>query len=398
MALSRFNADWDVQWTPAKHGTDKCSWIHFPELKDDTTNPSFQSKSWDKLLCWVRTKALPVCNSFLGKGGVTLSMASPHHVDTMINAGTVLVPRFPSPLRVVCGWQIKIHNTFEIIIMGIPDDYEDMDQLLKEWITQKFLIDDESTLAGYRASPDEPEAFIFHMTTWKATKAVLSPSTWKHFEADFAKYLTLIYPHTIHEVNSTSIWKIVGNICSDFVKGAESMNETIKALSRHINTMEDCNQKQHKATHLQLASITSSLQNVMQAIAQLNNHLVTSQCVILAQSAELGLTGCLGDIHSNRMTLKMQLLVGMDPEDATEACTMIEGFQKEEKALLNEINQANQGFLTIVGGHVSQLQSVLSSPVSSNTPTMAPGISSTVCVNSKRVPSSMLMHNKNSDD
>jgi len=61
--------------------------------------------------------------------------------------------------------------------MGVPDDYEDMDQLLKEWITQNFLVDGESTLAGYRASPDEPEAFIFHMTTWKATKAVLSQST-----------------------------------------------------------------------------------------------------------------------------------------------------------------------------------------------------------------------------
>jgi len=135
MALTSFNADWDVKWTPAKHGANKRSWVPFPEFKDDSTNPSFQSDSRDKLLCWVKSKCLPVCNSFFGKGGVTLQMASPHHVDTIVNAGTFLVLGFPSSLRVVHGWQIKIHNAFEIVIMGVPDNYKNIDQLLKEWIT-----------------------------------------------------------------------------------------------------------------------------------------------------------------------------------------------------------------------------------------------------------------------
>ena len=150
--------------------------------------------------------------------------------------------------------------------MGVPDDYEDIDQLLKEWLTQNFLIDGESTLAGYRSSPDEPEAFIFHMTTWKATRAVLSPSARQLFEVDFAKYPTIIYPRTVHEVNMTGVWKLSGNIRNDFAKGAELMNDTIKALTRHMDQMEERNQKQHEATHLQLATVTSTLQNVTQAI------------------------------------------------------------------------------------------------------------------------------------
>ena len=101
--LLNFNRDWDSQWTPTKHGTEKKMWICFPNLKQDTTSPSFQSESHDKLLHWAKTKGLPVCSSFLGKGSITLSMASPQHVDSVVNLGTILVPGFSSPLKVTCG-------------------------------------------------------------------------------------------------------------------------------------------------------------------------------------------------------------------------------------------------------------------------------------------------------
>ena len=199
---------------------------------------TFKHQSHDKLLHWVKTKGLPVCSSFLGKGGVTLSMASPHHVNTIVNAGTILVPGFTSPLKVLHGRQIKILNAFEIVIMGVADNYKNIDQLLKEWLTQTFLINGKSTLARYRTLPDKPEAFIFHMTTWKATKAVLSLSTCKLFKVDFSKYPTLYYSHTVHEVNTTGVWKMPGSIWTDFAKGAELMNDTIKALTRCMDMME----------------------------------------------------------------------------------------------------------------------------------------------------------------
>jgi len=212
-------------------------------------------------------------------------------------------------------------------------------------------------------SPDEPEAFIFHMTTWKVTKAVLSPSTQKLFELDFAKYPTLIYPQTVHEVNTTSVWKMPGSIHSDFVKGAESVNDAIKVLTRHMDSMEDHNQKQHEAMHLQLSTITKDLQNVMQAISNLDGHLVSSQHMILAQSTELGLTHNLSDLRANKMTLKMQLLVGMELGKIDEVKVMLAEFEKEETSLQNQISQASQSFLTIIGGHVNQLQpDTLSNP------------------------------------
>ena len=242
-------------------------------------------------------------------------------------------------------------------------------------------------------SPDEPEAFIFHMTTWKATKAVLSPSTRRLFELDFAKYPTLVYPRTVHEVNTTSVWKIPGSICGDFVKGAESVNDAIKALTRCMDSMKDRNQKQHEATHLQLSTITKDLQNVMQAVSNLDGRLVSSQCAILAQSAELGLTRNLSDLRANKMTLKMQLLVGMEPGKIDEAQAMLAEIEKEEASLQNQISQASRSFLTIVGGQVDQLQPDTSSnPAPPHLPTAPPGLSK------KSVRPSASLHPDKSDD
>ena len=193
---------------------------------------------------------------------------------------------------------------FEIVIMGVHDDYENIDQLLKEWLTQNFVINSKSTLAGYRTLPDELEAFIFHMTMWKATKAVLSPSTQKLFEADFTKYPILFYPCTFHKVNTSGVWRMLGNIQSDFAEGAESVNKTIKALTRCMDMMEERNQKQHEATHLQLSTMTSTLQNITHAVMQLDNCLVNSQRAILAQSTDIGLHRNLSDIQANKMSSK----------------------------------------------------------------------------------------------
>lgn len=370
-ALSNFNKDWDVHWMPAKRGTDKRMWVRFPELREDVSNPSFQSESRDKLQRWAKTKGLPVCSSFPGKPGVTLTMASPHHVDSIVKMGTILVPGFPSRLKVARCRQIEILNAFEMVIMGVPDYYEGLDQLLKEWLIQKFLVDGESTLAGYRTSPDEPEAFIFHMTTWEATKTVLSSSARRLFEADFAKYPTMIFPRTVHEVNTIGVWKLSGNIRSDFAKGAESMNDTMKALTRHIDQTEECNQKQYEATHLRSATLTSTLQNVTQAVSQLNDSLVSSQRAIWAEATKVGLARNSSDLQTKKMMVKTQLLIGMEPKKKADARAMLAEFEEEEASLQVKINLHNRNFLAIVGNHVGQLKSApLPNPMPAAVPTV----------------------------
>lgn len=151
--------------------------------------------------------------------------------------------------------------------------------------------------------------------------------------------------------------------------------DTIKALTRRLDTMEARNQKQREATDLQLTTICSLLQTATHAVSQLSNRLVISQRAILAQSTEIGLLRNLSDIRANKITLKTHLLVGMELEKAVEARAMLAEFQKEEAALLNKISQANRNFLTIIGGHVDQFHPVSSlSPVHPSTPTVPPGL------------------------
>ena len=63
------------------------------------------------------------------------------------------------------------------------------------------------------------------------------------------------------------------------------------------------------------------------------------------------------------MTLKMQLLVGMELGKIDEVNAMLAEIEKEEASLQNQIGQASQSFLTIVGGHVDQLSARKSGPV-----------------------------------
>ena len=60
---------------------------------------------------------------------------------------------------------------FELAITGLSDDYdpEHLHNMLRDWLLDNFEVNKVTTLAGTRTVTSEPEMFIFHMTTWKAT-------------------------------------------------------------------------------------------------------------------------------------------------------------------------------------------------------------------------------------
>ena len=67
------------------------------------------------------------------------------------------------------------------------------------------------------------------------------------------------------------------------------------------------------ATQLQLVSVTSTLSNVTQMIAGLEECVVTTQRAILAQSQELALARNLSDNANNILNLKFRTLIETDP-------------------------------------------------------------------------------------
>ena len=205
-ALAQFGPKWELAWAPAKPGTDKRMWIRFPEI---TASYGDQDAARNKIIDWANEKGFTVCSSyFTQKTGVAINLAYPHHVDELARRGHITIPGFKTPVKVMCLRQIEVQNAFEMVITGVPTEYEEMDLLIVKWLRDKFQNEGQHTIAGSRTPPNEPEALVFHMTTWSETSRVLAPAAQEAFKSDFAKYgQSLTPPQMLHQLNTNGIFK-----------------------------------------------------------------------------------------------------------------------------------------------------------------------------------------------
>ena len=353
-ALAVYDPKWSIAWAPAKMGTDKRMYVRFPDLNEASGN---QEAGKEKLLQWAKSKNYPVCHSFANPGGIVMSLANPMHVDEVLSKGTHVIKGFPDPLRVLPARQIEIQNVFEMIVMGVPTDYEDIHSMIETWIDNTSAIDEVSTIAGRRIPPNEPETFVFHMVSWADTAKILATDYQEKFTAHFSKYGTSINPpQMLFRVNTDGFYRPKGNLRTDFARGAHTVDKAIKDLQRRFDDMEQKNQQQHQMTQLQLTTITSSLNTVTKTIAGLEDRMVNTQRAILAQSQEVGLSRNLSDMKTNRIMLQTKLLLESDPAQRQIIAGLLEATETETKRLEDTIANASREFLAIVGGPIGQLQ------------------------------------------
>lgn len=354
IALANYDAKWSVAWAPAKHGSDKRMYVWFPDLNAASGD---QGPPKEKLLQWAKAKNYPVCQSFANPSGIILSFANHTHVDQILSSGTHTIKGFPHPLRTLPARQVEIQNAFKMIIMGVPTDYKDMDGLLEEWIDTNFANDGVSTIAGTRIPPNEPETFVFHMTSWAVATKVLSTKFQEKFINDFKKYgPSLIPPQMLFKINSEGFYKPRGNIRTDIQKGADTIDIAIKDLQRQFNDMKETNQQNQQATQLQLTTISTSLNNVTQTMSHLQNWIVGTQWALLAQSQEVGLLRNLSDVNADVIRLQTKLLFTTDTNQLALITGLLIKAGEEQKHLKEQIQNSSHEFLTIVGGPIGQLQ------------------------------------------
>ena len=353
-ALAEHNPTWHVAWAPAKQGTDKRMYIRFPDLNVASGE---QESLKEKLLVWAKAKNYPVCQSFANAGGIILVLANPAHVDQVLSTGQHTIKGFPHPLRTLAARQVEIHNIFEMIIMGVPTDYENMDELLEEWIDNTFANDGVSTLAGRRTPPNEPETFVFHMTSWSDAAKILTVKFQERFADDFKKYGTsLLPPQTLFKINSEGFYKPKGNVRTEIQKGATAIDGAIKDLQRQFNDMAQTNQQQFQATQLQFATITSSLNTVTQTMSGLEHRIVNTQRALLAQSQEVSLSRNLSDINTEIVKLETRLLFETDPHKRELITRLLKTAEEQRNHLEENVKNYGREFLTIVGGPIGQIQ------------------------------------------
>jgi hypothetical protein len=256
---------------------------------------------------------------------------------------------------------VEIENTFELAITGLSDDAYDLDQLhdmLRDWLLDNFEVDEVTTLAGTRTVTSEPEMFIFHMTTWKATCEVLSDSSRDRFLSDFKSYEMLKPPQLLHSLNTSGLGKKPGNIRKDLIEGASMVTEGLDKLRWEFNAYKETNNQLHQATQLQLTATTSTLTALTSTVNDLGDCLVNTQRAVLFQSQEVSLSRAITDIKSNAISLKVNLLMESDEEKRCDILLLLRAIEEEETRLKSELARTSHDFLSVVQGtSVGQLVS-----------------------------------------
>lgn len=161
--LTQYDPKWELAWAPTKPGINKRMWIKFPEI---TASYGDQDNVRTKIIQWANEKGFTVCSFyFTQKTGVAINLAFPHHVNEIVRRGHITIPGLKAPIKAMHLHQIEVQNTFEMVITGVPIEYEDINLLIIKWLHEKFQNEGKHTITGSHTPPNEPEALVFHMTT-----------------------------------------------------------------------------------------------------------------------------------------------------------------------------------------------------------------------------------------
>ncbi|TFK17260.1 hypothetical protein FA15DRAFT_710991 [Coprinopsis marcescibilis] len=171
-ALMLEHPEWEVKWAPAKFGKDKQPSVRFPEITGSAREETPETASArTAVLKWLDAKGYTLTESFLSKGGLICTLRDYRHADDIIALENIIInPALK--IKVTPVKQIEIENAFEMIILAIPNaDYKGIESSILEWIaTQSLDEDDNPTLVDHRTARTEPNAIIFHLTSWAATR------------------------------------------------------------------------------------------------------------------------------------------------------------------------------------------------------------------------------------
>ncbi|KDR73908.1 hypothetical protein GALMADRAFT_71607 [Galerina marginata CBS 339.88] len=358
--LAAHNSNWEVTWTPCKAGSDKRMFIRFLDVTDDSKTGNVAAT--DKILKWANTKGWTVSNVYPYKGAVFLTLAHPKHVDEIADNNTHIIKGFEQPIRVFRGRQIEIQNPFELAIIGVPTEYDTytIEELISKWLRSHFRNEGESTLAGIRIPPREPETIVFHMTTWAATSEVLSPNAQTAFVEFFKKLCpNMLAPRLLFDVNTSGAFKTTGNLRNDFHKGAESLQKAFQDLSRRVTDNEKANQTQHLATQLQISST-------------LQERVLNTQHALIAQNYGNMLEQNLAEVKSQQMNLRITLIGITDVRQLEDANKIKQALEVNQKELEEKIKTSRQDFTSIVSSSATNL--IQPAPKIATIPTTASSI------------------------
>ncbi|KAJ7143110.1 hypothetical protein C8R43DRAFT_1130899 [Mycena crocata] len=286
------NPTWEVAWAPASEGTDKRMWVRFPTLVPELAKKLDREPTKDETVkCLqeiLKANNIGVENVFAmgpqGKPptGAAAVLIHPRQVDTLhrhrsINSHSIL----PDPIQADRVKQIEIINPFELAIAGISG-YEQLEALVNSYLLD-FEDEDGQQLAATRNPPGYRDVFVFHMSSWKATKRVLNDH--KRFRESFSQY-NLSPPELLITFNDGRVaWKATA--VSD---GAEKIGAKLDTLTRRFDKVERDVGVRLDATHAAITDLKTSSVVMTEQIAHLANVTQNTNLTLISMQKEIALT------------------------------------------------------------------------------------------------------------
>lgn len=206
------------------------------------------------------------------------------------------------------------------------------------------------------------------MTTWEATRNVLSDSSLDRFRTDFKTFAMLKPPQFLHNLNTSGLGMKPGNIRKDLVEGASMVTEGLEKLRREFLAYKETNNQLHQATQLQLTATTSTLSALTNTVEKMGDRLVSTQRAVLFQSHEVSLSRALTDVKSNALSLRVSILQEADPVKRAEMVELLRSLQEEDDRLKADLAKTSHDFLAVVqGASVGKLVSAASETATQST-------------------------------
>ncbi|KAJ7687242.1 hypothetical protein B0H17DRAFT_1203711 [Mycena rosella] len=367
--------EWEVAWQPMLDGRDKRMTVRFPDAgfkkaKDNKTPCALL----EKVKAVLTAQGCIITDLYTTPTSVSyIVLASPSHVDNLINNGHVTFPAIsPNPITVQRCHQIEVKHAFEIVISGIFEG-EGVQTSVCRWIskTVRDPVEKTSCLTDARIPEHEPDCLVVWMTDWDASSHLLA--TGDAFDAHFKSKIPSIHrPQLLMAFNNEGLYR-PRTVTETFKAGADSMSEELKAIRAEMAEIRRESRAQHESTQLSVTALNGSVSKLFSHVDQMSTRLSNQATAFLAMSAENSMRSQLSQVQMMIAHHRATIRFGKK-EDHEAARAKLKDLKVQETKLIHSLGAS-------AGRPVALLGRTLGSAI--RAPTAPPGLPAPVAPGSR---------------
>jgi hypothetical protein len=235
-----------------------------------------------KIQSYLRSLGFIVLDHFPTSGGPIFVLGDHTQVKQILCQHCLKINSLPGELLVTHARQIEIDNAFKTAIMGISS-YEGIIPHLIVWIASICAKNPDWFFVDSRVPPNEPDAFVFHMSCWKATQHVLQSAA-SFTDTFYPKYKKLMAPQLVWDINNNGTWR--ASFGEVIAAGGETVNAAITSLNNKFDNLVQETRTQGTAIQGQMTTMASNFASLSSTVSSMGMQLHNNQHALLQSNRD----------------------------------------------------------------------------------------------------------------